>query len=328
MSSNQWIPTSVSARDTYNTCAKKWFLKYRTDVPAISGDKKALHIGSWVHKCLELWYSKETSDEQKASWKEQPLQLVAKAINEVVKESEIKEKKPFTWEYGIQEEAIVFTCFLNLVDAMEELNVEVLKTEGVVRVENWFTGVVDVLARIKGTNHYLIIDYKNQAGYEELDNNIFDTQIRMYESIFDTLTEDIQGEKTLLGVIKLVAKKPTVKFRAKGKQDETFEEYRERAEASVQLLFVKADKSKAEEVASVHRDINKKLNTLLDISDYPCNRKNCIGKYGPCDFFEYCNPPSDADAGFSLIGKEIKLSKKIFGEIAKKLTTEIEYSGF
>lgn len=328
MQNFSWIRTSVSARDTYNECARKWFLRYRTDVPSNAGDKKALHIGSWVHKCMELWYSKDTSAQQKADWKEQPSQLVAHAINEVIKESEAMTKKPFTWEYSTQEEAIVFTCFLNLVDAMEQLPIEILSTEQKVHVDNWFTGIVDVVARVKDTNKYLIIDYKNQAGFEDLDNNVFDSQVRMYESIFDELVKDIPGEKKLLGVIKMVAKKPSVKFRAKGKSDESFEDYRERAEAQVQCLFVKADKEKADEMKASHIAVNNKLNTLTDEKDFPCNRKNCIGKYGPCDYFEHCNPPSDKDAGFSLIDKELKLAKSIFANLIKEMDTEIEYDGF
>jgi len=36
-----WIPTSVSARNTYTQCPRKWWLQYRTDTPKNEGNKKA-----------------------------------------------------------------------------------------------------------------------------------------------------------------------------------------------------------------------------------------------------------------------------------------------
>jgi len=317
-----WIPTSVSARNTYTQCPRKWWLQYRTDTPKNEGNMNARNIGSWVHKCLEMFYSKENVDKVQ-QWVEQPATLVAEAILHVAKEEENR-GKVFSWEYSTNEEAIVFTCFLNLKGAIEKLGVEILLTENKVTIGNWFNGVIDVVCKTYCGN-YIIIDYKNQANFEELEANVHDAQVRIYEAVFPELLKEAGlPELPLLGVAKLVAVKPKLKFRAKGKANETFEEYRERANASVQFCFIKKDDKVAEEHRKVHAKINEKLNTMTSEDDFPCNRANCIGKYGPCDFFDHCNPPTTGKEGFSLIDSELSLAKKMLAELSKQEVKQVE----
>ena len=159
----------------------------------------------------------------------------------------------------------------------------------------------------------MIVDYKNQAKEETLTDNMLNLQLKLYEAIAPQIL-DSQGNKIItnpskvLGVAKLIAKKPKHKYRAQGSANESMEEYRLRAGTQAQFIFVNANPELAAEFLREHKRINKELNTLEPIADnFPRNRKACVGIYGKCDYYDICNKQAaEGTQGFALIGEDTK----------------------
>lgn len=295
------IRTSISARNNFSECNRRWFLRYRTDVPATQGAKKALYIGSAVHLALEKWHTpgfKRPDD---------LVPFVIQCLDEVIKEEEEYSGTKVAFEPTVQEEAVIYSCFRSAKELIDTLNWKFLMVESNVRIGDYFTGKIDAIVETP-EGRQLIVDYKNQAGWENLEACINDSQLRMYEAVkYDLKYEDgtamIDTDK-FIGTAKLVIRKPRLKFGTRGHGNESFEDYYERCGVETQFVFVAADEEKALEELKQHQDLNKYINRSVDIQDFPCNYKACQGIYGKCDYFDYCNQKKGAQAGFELIGED------------------------
>lgn len=256
-------------------------------------------------------------------------QLVAACVSRVqeIENKNLPEGQP-AWEPTPADEALMYALARALRNALGNLDgLEFVEAEYKLRVGNYFTGIVDLIARLRNGN-WMIVDYKLLSSRENLDGNIRDTQLRMYEAV----APHIAKEKGLdpakfIGCAKFIGVKTRQKFQTKGNEKESWEQYAERVDIPVQFLFVGRDDKIAEEILAEHLNINKHVNTHTEEKDFPCNRSSCHGKYGLCEYFYHCNPKVDGDQGISLVSEDGSFPEFAevmdhFAKRAKKQTKE------
>ena len=293
------IRTSISAANCYSECNRKWFLRYRETPDIVQEPKKALYIGTAVHEVLEIWFQKPEAEKNMEDLYPLACECLTRAIEELPCPTHLKENLPTP-----AEEAVVYVCARAAIEALPK-GVKFLAFEQKIRVGDYFTGILDAVIEVGGKQ--MIVDYKCLSTYEDLTKVSMDPQLRMYEAIAPLL-KDADGKSIIdmdrfIGTAKLVLKKPTKKFGAKGESNPVA--FYERAALEPQFVFVKADRKLAETYLNTHKILNKKVNSSVNREDFPCNRLACTNVYGKCEYFDICNPPLEG-SGFDLRGEDIQ----------------------
>lgn len=272
---------SHSAITTYLDCQKKWDFVYNK---GLKQDNIHLQFGSMAHKVLET-----------------------KIIPDEILYPELKEF------FGITSWKKYFTDILKEIDAfMQQNNLEQIGSEVDVEDDN-MVGCIDCIYKIKGSDKYIIADYKfsnNIKGYEEL---IVDEQMYIYAWLYHLQTGiPIENISTCyINIPKVQLDAPRVLKNGKLSQDKaqntTYEAYLEAINKlgldvkeyegileelknkkyvvfTLNSINLDALERVFENIENVIKDMQKPY--ILEKNSYMCTK---------CDFYEYCK-----------LGKEIK----------------------
>ena len=209
---------SYSQLRMYRECRYKWYQYYERGLRLRGHDIARLHIGTLIHKGLELaftlkWVNQIVRDipgEEHVTYSEESM---ARTITEAIEQENDKYLDKLggeiTDEYRAENEEILERAIRVTIRAIEWLDLskwEVVSVDGAPLVETklsmghnyWkaFVGKLDVVLRQKSTGNVYLVDAKCRDKFQTYENEETNEQFPIYQRLLNKLGVELSGVKT------------------------------------------------------------------------------------------------------------------------------------
>lgn len=351
------FPLSKSGRETFETCNKKWYYKYRLKMPKTPGKPDARAFGICVHRVLEnmggranwdftellalgipagedLVGKRETEAGKlllekldkilESGFRETVFEAIKHTQDQLLEDGEV-------WEVDDHLEARLIAHAFWMLHHLSLRPTKLARAEMKINVGDWLNGYIDsVETEVDGW--WYEADYKFLASAPPPESLIFDTQIRLYEHAKDFVAEKLQLDpakykgflytvctKRLLKPASATAKKPK----------ESYDMFMWRCLPQIETFFICHNKRIADEVAEGHQKLHGYIMGLEVAEDFPRNRTSCKGKFGLCEYHSLCNS-DEQQLVYSFNNENLHLFKQyttnmanVVGEVSTNVSLDL-----